>query len=194
MPPDACVLDVRPTDLFVAGHRPGAVGVPVSGSSLGTKAAFVVPERRLLLHARDEAEALRAAKALQAVGLFDLAGWQEGGGVERLEPVSMTELERLLGDDAVELLDVRETDERDAGHVPGSRHLPYRTARAAAENGLLDGRPVVTICESGPRAAVAASVLQSVGVDARPVLDGGVGTWSANGGETTSFRRCGSTL
>jgi hydroxyacylglutathione hydrolase len=191
VPADACVLDVRPTDRFLAGHRPGAIGVPVSGSSLGTKAAFVVPERRLVLHASDEAEALQATKALRAVGLFDLAGWQEGGGEERLQPVSMTELEQLLGDDAIELLDVREADERDAGHIPGSRHLPYRTARAAAENGLLDGRPVVTICESGPRAVVAASVLQSVGVDARPVVDGGVGSWSANGGETTSFRRCG---
>src|SRR5260221_145637 len=80
-------------------------------------------------------------------------------------------------DDAIELLDVREADERDEGHIPGSRHLPYRTARAAAEAGLLDGRPVVTICESGPRAAIAASVLQAAGIDARPVLDGGTATW-----------------
>jgi rhodanese-related sulfurtransferase len=86
---------------------------------------------------------------------------------------------------------VREADERDEGHIPGSRHLPYRTARAAAEAGLLDGRPVVTICESGPRAAVAASVLQAAGVAARPVLDGGLTGWRARGGETTSFRRCG---
>jgi rhodanese-related sulfurtransferase len=51
---------------------------------------------------------------------------------------------------------------------------------------------VVTVCESGPRAAVAASVLQSAGIDARPVLDGGITDWRARGGETTSFRRCGS--
>jgi rhodanese-related sulfurtransferase len=97
----------------------------------------------------------------------------------------------MLGDDAVELLDVREADERDEGHVPGSRHLPYRTARAAAEAGLLNGRPVVTICESGARAAIAASVLQAAGVNARPVLNGGIPDWRARGGETTSFRRCG---
>jgi rhodanese-related sulfurtransferase len=123
------------------------------------------------------------------VAIFDLAGWEEGGGEECLRPVSLEELEQLLADDAVELLDVREADERDEGHIPGSRHLPYRTARAAAEAGLLDGRPVVTICESGPRAAIAASVLQSAGVDARPVLDGGTATWR---GETSCFRRCGS--
>jgi hydroxyacylglutathione hydrolase len=188
-PEEAVVLDVRPTDVFAAGHAPGAVGIPVSGSSFATKAAFVLPERPLVLHAADEDEAARASLALHAVGVFGIAGWQDGGGSEKLEPVSLQELERLLADDAVELLDVRETDERDEGHIPGSRHLPYRTARAAAEAGLLNGRPVVTICESGPRAAVAASVLQSVGVNARPVLDGGVATWR---GETTSFRRCGS--
>jgi glyoxylase-like metal-dependent hydrolase (beta-lactamase superfamily II)/rhodanese-related sulfurtransferase len=192
MPGEAVVLDVRPTAAFFAGHHPGAVGIPVSGASFATKAAFVLPERPVVLHATGEAEAVRAARALHAVGLFGLAGWQEGGGAERLEPVSLEELERLLAEDSVELLDVREADERDEGHIPGSHHLPYRTARAAAEAGLLDGRPVVTICESGPRAAVAASVLQAAGIDARPVLDGGLTDWRTRGGELTAFRRCGS--
>jgi hydroxyacylglutathione hydrolase len=191
VPEDANVLDVRPTDVFAMGHHPGAVGIPVCGSGFATKAAFVLPERPLVLHATGEDEALRAARALHAVALFGIAGWQEGGGSEKLEPVSLDELERLLSDDEVELLDVREADERDEGHIPGSRHLPYRTARSAAEAGLLNGRPLVTICESGPRAAVAASVLQAEGLDARPVLDGGVADWRARGGETTSFRRCG---
>jgi glyoxylase-like metal-dependent hydrolase (beta-lactamase superfamily II)/rhodanese-related sulfurtransferase len=191
-PEDAVVLDVRPTAEFAAGHRPGAVGIPIGGSSFATRAAFVLPERPLVIHATDEATALHAARALAAVAIFDLAGWEEGGGGEKLAPVSLEELEQLLTDDAVELLDVREADERDEGHIPGSRNLPYRTVRAAAEAGLLDGRPVVTICESGPRAAIAASVLQAAGVDARPVLNGGVATWCAHGGELASFRRCGS--
>ena len=191
-PEDAVVLDVRTTEAFATGHRPGAVGIPVSGSSFATRAAFVLPERPIVLHATDEPEAARAARSLHAVGLFGAVGWQEGGGGERLEPVSLDELEQLLADDAVELLDVREADERDDGYVPGSRHLPYRTARAAADAGLLDGRPVVTICETGARAAIAASVLQAAGVEARPVLDGGLPDWQARGGETTSFRRCGS--
>jgi len=188
VPDEAIVLDVRPTEAFAAGHRPGAVGIPVSGSSFATRAAFVLPERPLVLHAADEEEAERASRALQAVALFGVSGWQEGGGTEKLEPVSLDELERLLADHTVELLDVREADERDESHIPGSRHLPYRTARAAAEAGLLNGRPLVTICESGPRAAIAASVLQAAGLNARPVLDGGIADWQ---GETCSFRRCG---
>jgi hydroxyacylglutathione hydrolase len=191
VPDGAVVVDVRPTDAFAAGHHPGAVGIPVSGSGFATKAAFVLPDRPVVLHASDEEEAVQATRALHTVALFATAGWREGGGSEKLEPVSLDELERLLANDAVELLDVREADERDESHIPGSQHLPYRTARAAAEAGLLDGRAVVTICESGPRAAIAASVLQAAGVNARPVLDGGIADWRARGGETTSFRRCG---
>jgi hydroxyacylglutathione hydrolase len=189
---DAVVLDVRDVRAFAAGHRPGAVNVPVDGSSFATKAAFVLPDAPVLLHARNAAQAQHAAVRLQAVGILDLAGWAEAGGDERMEPVTIDELERRLSAGEIELLDVRETDERDHGFIPGSTHLPYRTARQAAENGLCGGRPIVTICEGGARAAIAASVLHAAGLDARPVLDGGVAAWRARGGETTSFRRCGS--
>jgi len=189
---DGVVLDVRDVRSFAAGHEPGALNVPVSGSSFGTKSAFVLPEGRFAIHARDEAEAQEAVQRLWAVGLFDIAGWTEGGGSERIEPVTMDELERRLASGEIELLDVREADERDDGFIPGSTHLPYRTARQAAENGLCGEKPIVTICESGARAAIAASVLHAAGLDARPVLDGGIVAWRTRGHETTSFRRCGS--
>ena len=51
--------------------------------------------------------------------------------------------------------------------------------------------PVITICESGPRAAIAASLLAAKGLDARPVVGGGIRDWAARGGHTIEFRRCG---
>ncbi|HVM56420.1 MAG TPA: rhodanese-like domain-containing protein [Gaiellaceae bacterium] len=173
-PAGAALLDVRPARAFAAGHRPGAVNVPVSGSSFGTKAAFVLPDGPIVLEAADEAQALRAAGALHSVGLLELAGWREAGGEERLEPVEMDELERRLAAGEIDLVDVREPDEAAAGSIPGSRNVPYRLIRADTPNG---GRPIVTVCETGPRAAIAASVLRAEGVDARPVLDGGVTAW-----------------
>ncbi len=190
-PLGAIVLDVRGARVFADGHRPGAINVPVDGSSFGTKTAFVLPSRPLVIDASDEAQARRAARRLWAVGIFDVAGWCEGGGDEQVEPMSIEELERRLAADEIDLLDVREADEHDAGFIPGSSHLPYRNARQAAESGLCGERPIVTICESGARAAVAASVLRSVGVNARPVLDGGIAAWRERGGQTSTFRRCG---
>jgi glyoxylase-like metal-dependent hydrolase (beta-lactamase superfamily II)/rhodanese-related sulfurtransferase len=184
------VLDVRSADEFVAGHALGALSVPVDGGNFATKAAFVLPlDERVVIHAADAGEAQRAATGLRAVGIFDLAGYLVGPPrEERTAPVELDELRRLVEDDAVELLDVREPHERDEGYIPGSRNIPYRLVREWADD-LQGGKPVVTICSSGPRAGVAASVLTASGVDARPVLHGGIPDWE---GETVSFRRCGS--
>ena len=86
---------------------------------------------------------------------------------------------------------MREKDEHDAGYLPGSLHVPYRLLRATASE-LPDDRPIVTICESGARAAVAASVLAAAGIDARPVLHGGIHDLEKLGHQTVAFRRCGS--
>ena len=187
----ATVLDVRPAALHAAGHVPGAFNIPVAGSSFATRAGFLLePEERIVLHgSRDEVE--RAARGLRSVGFFELAGYLEDPPTpDRVEPVGVDELEELLASGAVELLDVREADERDAGYIAGSRHVPYRLVRTYGEE-LGDGRPIVTICETGSRAAIAASVLAAAGIDARPVLSGGLREWRARGHQTVEFRRCG---
>src|SRR5215208_4459423 len=94
----------------------------------------------------------------------------------------------VCSSDLVQVLDVREKSERDEGYIPGSLHIPYRLLREAGTDGVDTARPVVTICESGARAGIAASVLAAAGVDARPVLHGGIDDWP---GQTVSFRRCG---
>ena len=105
--------------------------------------------------------------------------------------VDLDELDRLMEAGEVEVLDVREPHERDEGYIPGSRNIPYRLVREWAED-LQGGKPVVVICTSGSRAVVAASVLATAGIEARPVLGAGVADWAERGGNTVSFRRCGS--
>ncbi len=183
----ATVLDVRPAAAYAVGHVHGAINVPVSGSSFGTRAAFLLsPEERIVLHGSAE-EVELAAQRLRAVGFLELGGFLEHAETsEQMTPVSIAELDALLAAGEVEVIDVREKDERDAGYIAGSRHIPYRLLRAFAED-LPSDRPLVTICESGPRAAIAASVLQAAGLDAHPVT-GGIETWE---GRTIEFRRCG---
>ena len=188
----AVVLDVRNAHAFAAGHVPGALSVPLDSSAFGTKAGFLVgPDEEIVLHAESDADAESAAQRLYAVGLRVRGRLHSPQVTERLEPVDVDELRRLVDENAVEVLDVREADERDAGYIPGSRHMPYRLVRTFAES-LGNGKPVVTVCESGSRAVIAASVLAAAGVDARPVLDGGIGDWEAEGGQLVEFRRCGS--
>jgi glyoxylase-like metal-dependent hydrolase (beta-lactamase superfamily II)/rhodanese-related sulfurtransferase len=189
----ATVLDVRSAEEFAAGHVEGAFNIPLPGSAFGTKAGFVLEvDEPVAVHAASPEQAQEAAAKLRAVGLFELRGYLESPQTPaRTEPVPLDELERLVAAEAVEVLDVRELNERDEGYIPGSRNVPYRLVRSAAAE-LGNGRPVVTICNSGARASVAASVLLAAGVEARPVLGAGVDDWRERGNETTSFRRCGS--
>ena len=188
-PGDATVLDVRPFSDHTAGHVPGAISVPVTGSSFGTKAGFVlIADEPVVLHASSREEALEAAWGLWAIGKLDLAGFVlSPHATETLATVDVPELKRLLATAELQLVDVRETAERDDGYIPGSRSIPYRLIRKLGCNALERSKPVVTVCESGPRAAIAASLLQREGFDVRAVTDGGVADFT----DTVSFRRCG---
>jgi hydroxyacylglutathione hydrolase len=192
-PGDAVVVDVRHRKKFAAGHLRGAINVGVSGSSFATRAAFVLPTEGVVLHADDAPQADEAARGLRSVGILDLGGYvvDPAGADETFEPVDLDELEQLFVDDGVEVLDVREKDERDDGYIVGSTHIPYRLVGALAESVASD-KPVVTICETGHRAAIAASVLAAQGIEARAVISGGVPDWEKRGGHTVEFRRCGS--
>jgi len=170
---DAPVLDVRPPEAFFAGHAAGAINVPVSGTSFANRSGFVLTaDEPLVLHASSRDEAEKAARGLRSVGFLELRGYVlSPPAEERLEPVEVDELDALLAYDA-QLVDVREADEREDAPLPGSRHIPYRLVEAAAGD-LPADRTIVTICESGARAAVAASILAAHGLDARPVAHGG---------------------
>jgi len=193
-PDGASVLDVRRAREFVAGHVHGAFNVPFTGSSFATKSAFLLTaDEPVAIYASSAEEAEAAAQGLRSVGLFELRGYLPHADTsETLDPIEVDDLENLLANGEVEVLDVREKSERDEGYIDGTRHMPYRLVRAFADDLRAEQKPVVTICTTGSRAVIAASVLTAAGVEARPVLGGGIEDWAERGGQTVHFRRCGS--
>jgi hydroxyacylglutathione hydrolase len=186
---DATVLDVRPFCTYTEGHIRGAISVPVAGGSFGTKAGFVlVHGERVVLHAESAEEAQDAARKLWAVGMLEVAGYVlEPHATETLATLDVDGLRTLLESPGLQLVDVRETTERDSGYIPGSQNVPYRLLRKLGCGALDRARPVVTVCESGARAAIAASLLKREGFDVRAVADGGIADFP----DTVAFRRCG---
>jgi glyoxylase-like metal-dependent hydrolase (beta-lactamase superfamily II)/rhodanese-related sulfurtransferase len=175
-PGAAPVLDVRPFGVFAAGHLPGAVNVPASGHSFATKAAFLLGDQAPVVHAETPDEAGRAIRGLRSVGFLDLAGVlvdPVAGSTATLASVGIDEVRELLADGSAELVDVREDGERAESPLPGAIDVPYRLAGELAPT-LPRDRVLVTVCESGARAAVAASVLAAHGLDARPLMGAGV--------------------
>jgi rhodanese-related sulfurtransferase len=76
------------------------------------------------------------------------------------------------------ILDVRSRAEFDAGHVPGSIHIPFWALpfRAGELRAFRDGQ-IVVYCGHGPRAILARSVLRCRGFTQVSCLAGHMATW-----------------
>ncbi len=81
--------------------------------------------------------------------------------------------------DDVQVVDVREPNEWEAGHIEGARHIPVDALRHHL-GGLDRARPVVTVCRSGSRSSDAARALAAEGFRAES-LDGGMLAWAEAG-------------
>jgi rhodanese-related sulfurtransferase len=185
----ALVVDVRTELQFDEAHIPGAVCITARRAGFGSKLAWVArSDQPIAIVGRDSEDALEAAELAAAVGLANIAGFLAGGMTSWREdrfPVAsvprMTVPELHERRDDVQVLDVRERSEWDAGRIPGSVHLPYHDIDGIPD-GIDPARPVAAICGSGQRSAVAASLLLRAGAaEVIHVVDGGVGTWRRAG-------------
>jgi hydroxyacylglutathione hydrolase len=165
--------------------------IPLNRGFVGY-AGWVLPYDRdlhLLTDRRDDSAVRMAARELAMIGLDRVAGWfdadafttwtLEGGQLVTLPQVSP---EEVAGDPdaASRVVDVRNTSEWDAGHIPGATHTPLgRLVRA------LDDRPraapMVLVCESGSRSAIGASLLAANGFNDVSNLSGGMRAWQQAG-------------
>jgi rhodanese-related sulfurtransferase len=80
---------------------------------------------------------------------------------------------------AVQLIDVREDYEWDAGRIAGARHVEL--GAVAAQASTIDREtPVVFYCRVGSRSAMAANAFRQAGYDAYS-MDGGILAWAGQG-------------
>lgn len=181
----ALLVDVRPDAAFDAAHIPGAISLPTSRAGFGSKLAWVAgPERELIFVGQDEHDSLTAGELAASVGLPAVGGrlaegltaWIAAGrSVVATERLPVSDLPaRWERDPQLQVLDVRDPHEWEAGHLAGSVLRTWRDLDELPSQ-LDPNRPIAVICASGERAATAASLLEHHGA-ARVihVVDGGV--------------------
>jgi rhodanese-related sulfurtransferase len=95
-----------------------------------------------------------------------------------LSDVTIDDLDAARASGAT-ILDVRESGEYAAGHVPGAQLIPLGILPVRLQD-LPREEPVYLVCQSGNRSFQAARLLDQAGLDARNV-SGGTAAWAQSG-------------
>ncbi|MDA8355293.1 MAG: rhodanese-like domain-containing protein [Actinomycetota bacterium] len=183
------VVDGRPRGQVAAGHVPGSVNVELDDPSFGTDLGWLFPAgTRFVLVLGPGQDPTGAARQAARVGIETIAGvldgevdaWVASNRPLRSYPVTDVEgLKTALDAGGTRVLDVRQDQEWAEGHLSGAHHV--HIPDLAGRVGELGGKETTyTLCQTGHRAAMAASILDAAGIPA-VLVEGGVPDWATKG-------------
>lgn len=157
------VVDLRSRGRFAAAHLPGSVSVEYS-TQFATYVGWLVPWQDDIVLLTDSPDVLEPAlRDLARIGIDGIgthvltdeqplaAAYRRATWAEFRTPTAGARV----------VLDVRQRDEWEAGHLPGAIHVPVQDVETAGPT--LPAGEVWVHCRSGYRAGIAASLLHRLG-------------------------------
>ena len=195
------VVDSRSSAEFGAGHIPGSYNVQMSSSEFEQRVGWVTPdESSIILVTNDAAEAQKCIYNMAFIALDkQVSGYLHGGmdawmgagkTIQTTPQMDVHTLKRKLSENGLQVLDVREDDEWDEGHIQGAHWMSYTSLApqldipAQIDNLAvgLDQQLAVT-CATGKRSSTAVSMLLRHGYKHLYNVTGGMEAWEKAGFE-----------
>ncbi|MGC2196560.1 MAG: rhodanese-like domain-containing protein [Terriglobales bacterium] len=178
-------LDVRPGEVFAAGHVPGSVNIALSGQFASWAGSVLGLSARPVLIAESDEQLSEARLRLARVGIEDARGYLQGGfaawkqaglPVADLLQIPVGTLRDWLKAGEALVLDVRREGEWKAGHIKGAVWSPLDTLERSLPQA--DPNSLIAVhCKSGYRSAIACSVLKRAGFRNVANVVGGFDAW-----------------
>ncbi len=181
----AMIIDGRDPEEFARGHLTGSVNVGLAGR-YAEFAGSVVPSDVDIVLVVDDGFELEAKNRLARIGFDRVVGFLRSpaevmaANPERVAHASrMTgaEFDRRRGDiTGLQVVDVRNHGELEAGSIPGAVNIPVGQLPARFDE-LDRSKPTVVYCAGGYRSSVAASAMRQAGFQDVSDIIGGFGAW-----------------
>ncbi len=177
------VLDTRHLLAFGGSHIPGAWNIGAGGHLSIWAGWMLEPEQPLLLVLDSDAKLGAVVEHLARTGFERFSGYLAGGmsswenaglPLQELQQLHVETASKESQQGALALLDVRSPQEWEKGHAPGARHV-FLPDLAERFGELSKSERLAVYCDSGYRASIAASLLQSRGFDVANIP----GSWQA---------------
>lgn len=185
---DCIVVDTRNPLSFAGGHIKGSYNIWLSG--LPTFGGWVLGYEKDILLVTERPEDIKTARCYLARTGFDrvkgylcdgIDDWMiRGMHIEHSRVYTVDDLYMRMGKESMSILDVREKEEYAGGHIPGAVNI-YVGELEGQLSGIPSDRPVVSVCSSGYRSGLGASILTRQGFDMVYNLIGGTTAWKEKG-------------
>jgi glyoxylase-like metal-dependent hydrolase (beta-lactamase superfamily II)/rhodanese-related sulfurtransferase len=165
------VVDLRDRSRYAAGHLSGSVSVEY-GDQFATYVGWLVPWQDDIVLLTDSPTLLEPAlRDLARIGIDGVDTHVLGADEHLSATYRRTDWRGFRETTAPRVVvDVRQRDEFEAGHLPGALHLPVQEVQE--RGGTLPGGELWVHCRSGYRAGIAASLLHRMGRNVVHVDDG----------------------
>lgn len=185
------IVDTRSSPEFGVGHIPGAYHAHLSSPEFEQRVGWVTPlDTPLILVTNDEEEAQRAIHNLAFIALDGrVTGYLDGGmdawmaagkAMATLPQMDVYALRDRLSVNGLQVLDVREDDEYDEGHIEVARNLSFKRIPTQLDSLELNPQlPTAITCATGKRSSTAASLLLREGFGELYNITGGMTAWES---------------
>ena len=182
----AVLIDGRSPEEFALGHLRGAVNIGLAGRYAEFAGSVVRPDADIVL-VTEPGQELEGKNRLARIGFDRVIGslaapdqtmLEHPGHVQSASRLTAAAFGQRAADVAdLQVVDVRNPGEAEAGMIPGATNIPVGQLSARLDE-LDPAAPTVVYCAGGYRSSVAASLLRQRGFSDVSDIVGGYSAWS----------------
>ena len=183
------IIDTRNKVDFAKSHLPGAINIQ-NNNSFATWAGWFLNYTEQFILIAEESQMEDLTRKLMRIGLDNIFGFitdlsDSKGDFETVDNIPAEELQAAVGNDAIQIVDVRNSTEFKDGHIEGAVNAFVGTLPDNLD--LIDrNREVIIHCQAGDRSSIAYSILQANGFTNIKNYPGGMKEWKELGNKVVT--------
>lgn len=180
------VIDTRNKTSFAKGFLPGSINIQ-GNNSFSTWCGWLLDYQEQFILIAESHQMEDLTRKLMRIGLDNIYGYISdiddlGIELQTADVIALNEFKSYLGENNVQLVDVRGENEFIAGHIEGAENIFIGTLQENLE--LLDNdKKIVVYCQGGDRSSIAYSLLKRNGFKNVINYSGGMNEWQEKGNE-----------
>lgn len=174
------VIDTRDKMEFAKGYLPQSLNIQGNNSFSTWAGWFLNYQEQFILVAEDH-EIEELTRKLMRIGLDNIYGYISDVGdmgidLQTAQIIDVREVEKCIGKDDTQIVDVRGITEFQSGHIEGADHVFLGTIEENLDK-IDKNKQVVVHCQAGDRSAIAYSILKRHGFENVRNYSGGAREW-----------------